>query len=278
MSWFFGLHNYSKPGRGISKDEPAKTGIALYLDILLRRFWNIITLNLIYIIFSIPAIVISFFLSTFLISWSATVSGVDINGVLGDALSLVGILFAVIIVFALGSGPASAGMTFVLRNYVNDKHAWAWGDFYDQFKSNFKQGIVVYIINIIFTVSCIIGFVFYTHIMTGIIAVILRSFIVVLTLIFALMQMYIYQLMSWFKLSVKKIYKYSAILAIVKLPLNLFALAISAFLMYLLYELMLVYPAIAVVVLLLLSFTMIAYTQIFITNNVIKEFLLQDKN
>ena len=46
--------NYNKPGKGIQKDEPTKKGIALFIDILVREFWNLVGLNLIFIITSIP--------------------------------------------------------------------------------------------------------------------------------------------------------------------------------------------------------------------------------
>lgn len=277
MAWFFGLHNYSKPGRGVRKDEPSKTGLALYFDILLRRFWNIITLNLIYIVFSVPAIVVSFFLSTFLTSWSVTVVGIDLNGTLGDTFSLIGLLCSVIIFLIFGSGPASAGMTYVLRNYVNDTHSWVWGDFYENFKSNFKQGMAIYLINIISIVAFVVGFIFYTHIMSGTVAFVLKNFIFALALIFIMMQMYIYNLMAGFDLSVKKIYKYAAILVIVKLPTNMLAFVVTIALIYLLYELMLIYPSIAVVLMLTLIFGLLTYTQIFMTNNVVKKYLLKKK-
>ena len=46
--------NYNKPGKGIPKDEPKKKGIALFFDIFVREFWNLVGLNLIFIITSIP--------------------------------------------------------------------------------------------------------------------------------------------------------------------------------------------------------------------------------
>lgn len=98
MAWFFGLHNYSKPGRGVRKDEPPKPGIALYFDILIRRFWNIIALNLIYLIFSIPAIIISFFLSTYMMSWMASVVKIDLSGEMGHTFSLIALFGTVVLV------------------------------------------------------------------------------------------------------------------------------------------------------------------------------------
>ena len=271
MSWFFGLHNYSKPGRGVSKDEPPKTGIALYFDILIRRIWKIVGLNFIYIAFSIPAIVISFFLSTYMSAWVASVVGINLSGEFGTTLSLIGLCMTIVLLQICGSGPASASITYVLRKYVNDTHSWVWGDFIDNIKSNFLQGMAVYAINIFVTIAFVVGYTFYTHIMSGTVAFVFRGFITALALIFVLMQMYIYQLMAGFRLSVKKIYKYAAILAIVKLPWNVFSAVVLIALMWLVYELFMSYPFIAVVLLLTLFFSMLTFTQLFMTNNVVKK-------
>ena len=67
MAGFFGMFDYSKPGKGVSKEDVQKSGIELYFDILSRRLWKLIKLNLIYVLFSIPAIVIGWYLSRYLV-------------------------------------------------------------------------------------------------------------------------------------------------------------------------------------------------------------------
>lgn len=53
----FGL-NFSKPGPGIRKDAPKKTGFPLFIETLSREFWSLIALNFIFIISCIPIITI----------------------------------------------------------------------------------------------------------------------------------------------------------------------------------------------------------------------------
>ena len=50
--------NFEKPGPGISKDEPPKKGLALFFEILVREFWQLIKLNLIFCIACIPIVTI----------------------------------------------------------------------------------------------------------------------------------------------------------------------------------------------------------------------------
>lgn len=46
-------------------------------------------------------------------------------------------------------------------------------------------------------------------------------------------------------------------------------------LMYIVYELFMLYPVIVFILILTLFFTIISYTQIFMTNNVIKKYILE---
>ena len=50
--------NFEKPGPGISKNEPPKKGVALFLEILVREFWQLIKLNLIFFVACIPVVTI----------------------------------------------------------------------------------------------------------------------------------------------------------------------------------------------------------------------------
>ncbi len=52
------FRNYNKPGPGISKDAPKKKGVALYFEILMREFWSLVVVNLLFIVCSIPIITI----------------------------------------------------------------------------------------------------------------------------------------------------------------------------------------------------------------------------
>lgn len=52
MGLFF--KDYESAGVGISKHAPKKTGISLFFDILLRKFWKLMGLNFLYMLFFIP--------------------------------------------------------------------------------------------------------------------------------------------------------------------------------------------------------------------------------
>ncbi len=50
--------NFEKEGPGINKNDPEKEGISLFLELLTLRFWDIIKLNLIFLIYCIPLVTI----------------------------------------------------------------------------------------------------------------------------------------------------------------------------------------------------------------------------
>lgn len=47
---------FLKEGPGIPKDAPRKTGLALFADILGREWWELVKLNLLFILFSLPLV------------------------------------------------------------------------------------------------------------------------------------------------------------------------------------------------------------------------------
>lgn len=58
MAGFFGLFDYTKPGKGVNKSEPQKKRFFFFFELYFRKFWKIITLNLIYLLFCLPIVTI----------------------------------------------------------------------------------------------------------------------------------------------------------------------------------------------------------------------------
>lgn len=50
--------NFEKEGPGVRKDEPLKKGSALFVELFIRRFWDLIKVNIIFIVYCIPIITI----------------------------------------------------------------------------------------------------------------------------------------------------------------------------------------------------------------------------
>lgn len=58
MAGFFGLFNYEKPGPGVDKNPQQKKAFVVFFEIFGRKFWNLILVNLIHILFSLPVVTV----------------------------------------------------------------------------------------------------------------------------------------------------------------------------------------------------------------------------
>mgnify|MGYP001548159731 FL=1 len=54
MLWF--RPGYLKEGPGIEKDAPPKTGLVLFFEVLVREFWQLLKLNLLFVICALPLV------------------------------------------------------------------------------------------------------------------------------------------------------------------------------------------------------------------------------
>ncbi len=270
----FRFYNYSKPGRGINKADLEKAGASLYFDIFFRRIWKMIILNIMYLVVSIPAIVISLIISSYFVTALASFAGINIAEN-ATGIFLLNILFSIVFFQVTGSGPASAAKSYVLRKYVKDTHAWVYSDFFENIKSNFKQGICVYIINMLLTATLMFSYISYSYMWKNSLGNILAIIIILTATVFVMMQMYVYQLMSSVELKVKYIYKNALALTIIKLPWNILVMALTLLIMFLVYSIAMRVHLICVLFILALYFVLISFTQIFMTNNVMKKYVIE---
>lgn len=269
-----GFMNYTKSGKGISKEDVEKTGTALYFDILFRRFGKFISLNLLYLLVSIPAIIISFFIANYLMSAVINFEGKEITESISAAMLILSVPFTAAIFQATGSGPATIAINSITGKYVKDTHSWIWSDFIGNIKRNFKQGIAIYLINTLVFFACAFAFLFYNYVMGGAIAGVLRTVIIVISAVFFIMQFYTYRIAAEFELKTKHIYRNALLLTFVGLKWNLFAIVVIVLLMCIVYTLLSEIFAAGAAVILLIYFVLTTFTQNFITDNVVKKYLL----
>lgn len=267
------FNSYTKPGKGISKEDVQKSGIPLYFDIFFRRFWKFISLNLLYMLASIPAIVISFVMANYFIGLIITVMQLHENEAVLNLMPFISIPFAMLLFQITGSGPATVSHNYTLRKYVKDTHVWLWTDFVGCFKRNFLQGLAVYIINVLVVFLLFFGFLFYRFMMPGKIQQVLSIFIMVTAVIFFIMQKYTYMLVSGFELKTIHIFKNAFILTMAGLVWNLFSAVVVGAMTWGICCLYVKIPAVAIFVIFGIYFSIITFTQLFITNNTVKKYL-----
>ncbi len=145
-------------------------------------------------------------------------------------LILANLLFVLVSLPLVTVGLGNAGLTYITRNFAREKHAFIAGDFFDTIKKNWKQALPVGIINLILTAVVVFDvlFFYFNQAQNKVLDYVFLAIILSIALIFTFMKYYIYMIMITFKLSVKQIYKNSAILAIAGLKRNLLIFLVLA--------------------------------------------------
>ena len=239
--------SYDKPGKGIDPDAPQKRSFFRFFDIFFRKFWKFIKINLLYVLVSIPTFALVFFLSGIISNSFLSMNGTEemfrsIAEQIAQASENAGgadyqysvlvvtfdlfirLIISYLFMTLWGMGPATAGITYILRNFAREEHAWLWSDFKSSFKNNFKQSLIVFVIDIVVFLLLYTAFVVYSQ-MTGALSM-LKYFIVVIAIIYTIMHFYIYPMMVTFDLKLKDLYRNALIFALGKLLSNLFILVI----------------------------------------------------
>jgi hypothetical protein len=68
MAGFFGLFDYNKPGPGVPnpEDVPPKSPFVVFFEILQRKFWSLVKVNLMFLLFNLPALILGMLVVLFL--------------------------------------------------------------------------------------------------------------------------------------------------------------------------------------------------------------------
>ncbi len=196
-------HDYESAGVGISKHAPKKQGFALFFDIFFRKFWKIMQVNLLYFVFWIPLIlaVLAFLL-------------------IPNLYAALAVSIVLLIAFAVMIGPATAGMTKIMRTYTLEKHSFIFRDFKKGFKDNFKKSCIVGIVDILICLSIYASFKVYPQLAEQFNTKLMYVPLVIslsVALVIIMMNFYIYLMIIATDLSFKNLIKNSFALAFVEI-------------------------------------------------------------
>ncbi len=214
------------PGEKYVDDRSRMT---IFFQVLGRKFWKLISMNLIFLIFNIPSIIISFLLSGYVINvFSPFIENADEMAAVLFVYSFPLLMFLMVIP-AITVGPAQAGLTYLLRCFSYELPTFYWSDFKDKMKENLKQGIAVSLINLVAIVLLIIDFYLYGQMTdngSNCMISAANGLLIVVFLLFVMMSMYIYPMMVSYELNLKNLYKNAFLFSIGRFLPNLGVLII----------------------------------------------------
>ena len=127
--------NYSKPGKGVKKRDPNQPRYKIYFEILPRNLWRLFKLNLLYLLTLLPFFVVTMIVMDFLSRQIVVrvISNLSIDTFIRYNF-LINVILSFLFTVFLGQGPITAGMTYVVREFGNEKPCWLISDYFERIK------------------------------------------------------------------------------------------------------------------------------------------------
>lgn len=224
---------YGKSGKGdYTPDDLPKNRWQLFMEMLRTRMSGLCRMNLMYFVAWLPAMIA---ISRWVVSFGVALNNsfpvdeagniieeVAANGVQSfwQTLNDMNFMTLLILIPCIAiTGPFTAGLSYVTRNWARDEHAFPWADYKDAIKANWKQGLLVSTITGCVPFLVYICWRFYGDMAVGnAVWVIPQMLILMLGILWALAVTYMYPMMVTYQMNFRTIIRNSFILAVGRLP------------------------------------------------------------
>ena len=238
---------YGKSGKGdYTKDDLPTTRWQLFWEMLRVRFAGLMRLNLTYVIVWLPCIVVLVMGAMSLLYGlmpaedaavvdpaavveegvlpSAEETGVIALGpdeLLGAVQSVLWITLLLLIPCIGITGPFTAGLCYVTRNWARDEHAFPWSDFKDAVKENWKPSLVISLITGLMPLIVYVSWQYYGQMAAqNAIMTIPQMVVLMLGVLWSFVVTYTYPMIITYRMRLKDVLRNSFLLAIGRLPMS----------------------------------------------------------
>jgi len=255
----------------MAENSPPKPRIVIFFNILLRKFGHLVKLNMLFLLFNLPAVIVMPLVAQFFLPVQNKSTVMTGNSI-----------YELILYFAAGAtlvcipvvtvGPAQAGFTYILRNFSREEHAFLWGDFKEHAVKNAGQSSLICLVDLIVVLVIGIDISFYMRIgEKNMLQTAAAFFGIVFFITYVMMHMYIYPMLITFRLSVKQIYKNAFIFSVIRFFPNLGILALCSVLVLLP---LLLLPALGILMFLFITMSLTGLITNFHVYPVLKKYML----
>ena len=209
--------NYSKPGKGVEKNEQQKRPFFLFFELFFAKFWKMIQLNLLYLLFWIPAIAASAFMTNI-------------------SPTLAYLLFFLIAAFT--AGPATSAAVYVLRCFTTRTPVFLFSDFLQQFKQNYKQSVGAFLFNAVALFACYASYTVYAQLLPGgVLSILARAAIVLMAIVLAFETFHVFLMIVTVDLKLRDIIKNCLLFVFLNLIRNVCTLIFAVGFLWMEYKL-----------------------------------------
>lgn len=230
---------YGKSGQGdYTKEDLPQTRMQLFWEMLRVRFAGLFKLNLLYMLAWIPAMIV---IGRALLMWYTGIMNISQmqvqvelgelaagelaqmyaqfqDGVKGLTLQTLLLLVPAIAI----TGPFTAGLSYVTRNWARDEHSFMLSDFREVAVKNWKQALLTSTITGFVPLLVYVCFNFYGELAKGQswLFLIPQILVLMISMVWLCSLMYIYPQMVTYDLKYGQLVKNSTIMAIGRLPVT----------------------------------------------------------
>ncbi len=209
---------YGKSGKGdFRKEDLPENRWQLFGSMLRIRFSGLVRLNLIYMLCWLPTIIVLAMDFFMLLLGPDPESGMTVTDF---SLGIVWQTCLLMIPCLLITGPFTAGVSYVTRNWARDEHAFVWSDFKDAVKENWKQSLVVSAITSVLPTLVYVCSSFYGQLANtnGAFFILPEVLVIVAAVMWLMALMYIYPMIVTYKMKLGAIIRNAFLLVIGRLP------------------------------------------------------------
>ncbi len=245
---FMNNYYYGKSGKGdYTPEDLPKTRLQLFFEMLRVRLSALCRMNLIYMLPWIPTMLVIGMLIMYVLTMgvapteeqtitnadgSVTTQVVQVEMTEEEQLALLdqqaelipGMLNTTLILLIpciFITGPWTAGVSYVVRNWARDEHAFVWSDMKDAMKENWKPALGLSAITSVIPLLAWTCWQFYGGMAaTNWIMTIPQMFTLMIAIIWSLAITYAYPMLVTYKMSFGTIIKNSLLIAVGRLPMS----------------------------------------------------------
>ncbi len=244
----FRAFNLNRDNRPDAKEEDTTPTLKRYFKLLGRRFWKLISLNIMMLPMILPLILIFYFYLGFEktpiandVIFSQIYGANLINGTPSSTLlldlfgaqlnipvfnnTLSYVLIGICILFLLVTfGWQNVGATYILRSMVRGEPVFLLSDYFYAIRRNLKQGLIMGILDVIASFLLVFDLMYFMSSPDAFWYNVGFYAICLIAILYFFMRFYIYLMMVTFDLSIRKILKNALIFTLLGIKRNLMAL------------------------------------------------------
>ncbi|MEG0049862.1 MAG: DUF624 domain-containing protein [Clostridia bacterium] len=229
---------YGKSGKGdYTKEDLPQNRWQLFWETLRVRFTGLVRLNMMYAVAWLPAILV---IGRALMLWYSGIMNIAAMQAEVEAGTMAQALFVqtlgdfnaavqglvmqtlLLLVPCLAiTGPCTAGICYVTRNWARDEHSFIWSDFKDAVKENWKQALITSTITAFMPLIAYVCFRFYGDMAkTNWLFMLPQVLCIMVIAVWMCALLYIYPQMVSYTLTYGNLVKNSLFLAVARLPMT----------------------------------------------------------